>query len=81
MSAAGLTEEQRDYCAHHLIDFYKCRRDKFPWVAGCKDIKHHWDTCQYNDFVLRMKEYEREKRLLKRAKRKGELEDVPGLSA
>merc|ERR1711893_155628 len=64
MRAAGLQDEQRDYCAHLLIDFYKCRKENFPWVVACKGVKHEWDNCQYQDFVLRMKEYEREKRLL-----------------
>jgi len=71
MEAAGLPAEERDYCAHHLIDFMKCRKEKFPWVVSCKHEKHIYEECQYNDYVLRMKEYEREKRLLERRKRKG----------
>jgi NADH dehydrogenase (ubiquinone) 1 beta subcomplex subunit 7 len=71
MEAAGLIGEERDYCAHLLIDFFKCRKQKFPYVAACKHEKHVWESCQYEDFVLRMKEYERERRLLERRKRKG----------
>jgi len=73
MDAAGLKPEQRDYCAHTLIDFYKCKRDVFPFVSRCGPEKHAFDHCQYEDYVLRMKEYERERRLLERAKRKGTL--------
>jgi len=73
MEAAGLNELERDYCSHHLIDFMKCRQQKFPFIAVCKHEKHVWESCQYEDWVLRMKEYERERRLLERAKRKGEL--------
>ena len=46
MEAVGLKESERDYCAHHLIEFYTCRRQKFPWIAGCKDILHGWHHCQ-----------------------------------
>jgi len=70
METAGLTEDQRDYCAHRLIDLFKCRKEKFPWVVACKHQRHVYEECQYNDWVMRMKEFEREKRLLERAKRK-----------
>jgi len=70
MEAAVLTADQRDYCAHTLIDLFKCRQEKFPWVVACKPLKHHYEECQYHDWVLRMKEFEREKRLLERRKRK-----------
>ncbi len=53
MEAAGLRADQRDYCAHHLIDFYKCREQNFPWVAACGDIKHHWDACQFDEWVVK----------------------------
>jgi len=74
MEAAGLTAEQRDYCAHTYIDFLKCRRQKFPYVAACKPQLHVHEECEYQDYVLRMKEYERERRLLERRKRKGSSE-------
>ena len=70
MEDAGLTAEERDYCAHKLIDFMKCRKQKFPYAAACKHQKHEWEQCEYEDYVLRMKEFEREKRLLERRKRK-----------
>ena len=49
MEAAGLTLEQRDYCAHKLIEFFTCRKEKFPYVAACKHLKHNYDTCQYEE--------------------------------
>lgn len=49
LEAAGIMPAERDYCAHLLVDFYKCRRQKFPWVAGCKPEKHAWDQCQYEE--------------------------------
>jgi len=70
MESASLSADQRDYCAHVLIDLFKCRQQKFPWVVACKHQKHLYEECQHNDWVLRMKEYERERRLLERQKRK-----------
>ena len=49
MEAAGLTLEQRDYCAHHLIEFMTCRKDNFPWVVACKPQKHKYDHCKYDE--------------------------------
>merc|ERR1711976_55249 len=69
MQAAGFTADQRDYCADSLMEFFKCRRDKFPFGAMCSREKHAWDSCEHEDFVLRMKEFERERRLRERAKR------------
>merc|ERR1712193_319955 len=76
MDAAGLAKEQRDYCAHKLIPLLQCKRDNFPWVQWyCHEFKHAFDHCQHDDYVLRMKEFERERRLLQRAKRKGILDE------
>lgn len=46
MIAADIPPDQRDYCAHHLIDFYKCKREKMPWVASCKDKLHTYRHCE-----------------------------------
>jgi len=73
MDAATLKPHERDYCAHLIIDFYKCRADVFPFVSRCLPERDAWSHCEYDDYVLRMKEYERERRLLMRAKRKGTL--------
>ncbi|XP_069783830.1 NADH dehydrogenase [ubiquinone] 1 beta subcomplex subunit 7 [Narcine bancroftii] len=66
MNAAQLPLDQRDYCAHHLIKFLKCKRDMWPNFLACQHERHDWDKCEHEDYVMRMKEYEREKRLLKR---------------
>lgn len=41
-------------------------------IAGhfCSDLLHTHEKCEYEDHLMRMKEYEREKRLLKRKLRK-----------
>ncbi|CAD5210911.1 unnamed protein product [Bursaphelenchus xylophilus] len=71
MNRWGLSPGERDYCAHILIDVYKCRREWAPLAAHpCSDIKHKYDLCEYDDYILRMKEYERERRLLARKRRK-----------
>ncbi|CAG0919807.1 unnamed protein product [Notodromas monacha] len=76
MDAAQIAPRNRDYCAHYLIRFKACKKRNFPFVTRCSHEKHDWDYCLYEDFVLRMKEFEREKRLLQRQKRKG----LPGVS-
>ncbi|XP_006036541.1 NADH dehydrogenase [ubiquinone] 1 beta subcomplex subunit 7 [Alligator sinensis] len=69
MDAARLPLEQRDYCAHHLLRLMKCRRDYFPNPLACRAERHDWDYCEHLDYVMRMKEFERERRLLARRKR------------
>ncbi|XP_033111363.1 NADH dehydrogenase [ubiquinone] 1 beta subcomplex subunit 7-like [Anneissia japonica] len=69
MDNANLSWKDRDYCAHTLIAYKKCRRDDFPLGLNCGHAKHAYDQCEFEDYVLRMKEFEREKRLLERAKR------------
>ncbi|KAJ3613945.1 hypothetical protein NHX12_017523 [Muraenolepis orangiensis] len=69
MCAARLPLEQRDYCAHHLLRFMKCKRDHWPNLLACSNQKHDWDLCEHQDYVMRMKEYERERRLQLRKKR------------
>uniref|UniRef100_A0A1I8ETT0 NADH dehydrogenase [ubiquinone] 1 beta subcomplex subunit 7 n=1 Tax=Wuchereria bancrofti TaxID=6293 RepID=A0A1I8ETT0_WUCBA len=61
----------RDYCAHLLINLKKCQRQYAPFSHYyCTDDYHGWQNCEYEDHILRMKEFERERRLLKRASRK-----------
>ncbi|KAM9454283.1 NADH dehydrogenase [ubiquinone] 1 beta subcomplex subunit 7 [Clarias gariepinus] len=69
MNMAMLPLEQRDYCAHYLMKLMKCKRDNFPNFLACKHERHDWDYCEHQDYVMRMKEYERERRLNLRKKR------------
>uniref|UniRef100_A0A0K0E253 NADH dehydrogenase [ubiquinone] 1 beta subcomplex subunit 7 n=1 Tax=Strongyloides stercoralis TaxID=6248 RepID=A0A0K0E253_STRER len=75
MDQWNLTPGQRDYCAHLLIDLMKCQRNYAP-AAGhaCDSERNNWDRCQYDDYIMRIKEYERERRLLHRRARKEGLE-------
>uniref|UniRef100_A0A8C0UN48 NADH dehydrogenase [ubiquinone] 1 beta subcomplex subunit 7 n=1 Tax=Cyanistes caeruleus TaxID=156563 RepID=A0A8C0UN48_CYACU len=61
--------EQRDFCGHHLLRLLRCHRDNFPVPWGCHALHHAWDSCQHHDYVTRMKEFERERRLRQRQKR------------
>ncbi|XP_023085545.1 NADH dehydrogenase [ubiquinone] 1 beta subcomplex subunit 7 [Piliocolobus tephrosceles] len=70
MMDAQLKLQLRDYCAHHLIRLLKCKRDSFPNFLACKQERHDWHYCEHRDYVMRMKEFERERRLLQRKKRR-----------
>lgn len=47
MMDAQLTLQQRDYCAHYLIQLLKCKRDNFPNFLACKHEQHDWDYCEH----------------------------------
>ncbi|CAL4063667.1 unnamed protein product [Meganyctiphanes norvegica] len=70
MEKAKIPLAERDYCAHLLINYRNCRQNVWPFAYQCAHEKHEYLNCQYDDYVLRMKEHEREHRLLERAKRK-----------
>lgn len=70
MLIAGLKPEERDYCAHELIRYRKCISEHYFGYFSCADAHHAWHACEREDTVLRMKEYERERRLLERQQRK-----------
>ncbi|XP_034946051.1 NADH dehydrogenase [ubiquinone] 1 beta subcomplex subunit 7 [Chelonus insularis] len=74
LMAGRVEPEFRDYCAHLFLEYDQCRYNNFPWVVKCGREVHKWNTCSFEDYVLRMKEYERERRLLERQKRKREKE-------
>ncbi|KAB0356628.1 hypothetical protein FD754_000784 [Muntiacus muntjak] len=59
-----LVLRQRDYCAHYLIRFLKCKRDNFPNFLACKHEQHDWDYCEHLDY----------RRLLRRKKRREQRE-------
>uniref|UniRef100_A0A1B6KDR7 NADH dehydrogenase [ubiquinone] 1 beta subcomplex subunit 7 n=1 Tax=Graphocephala atropunctata TaxID=36148 RepID=A0A1B6KDR7_9HEMI len=69
MYSAKVPHEFRDYCAHKYIEFLKCRKENFPWVVKCHHEKHAYHDCEYQEYVDRMKDYERERRLMERSKR------------
>ncbi|KAF7639801.1 hypothetical protein Mgra_00000721 [Meloidogyne graminicola] len=74
MEKAALPVGLRDYCAHLAIPYMKCQNDHRPFAAHhCNGVYHNWAHCEHEDHMIRIKEYERERRLLKRKLRKERL--------
>ena len=69
VESAHLPHKWRDYCAHHLLKLMACKRDHTPAFWNCHHYKADLLDCRYEDHVLRMKDYEREKRLDARNRR------------
>ncbi|KAK0425458.1 hypothetical protein QR680_009212 [Steinernema hermaphroditum] len=73
MDEWNLKPGQRDYCAHLLIPLMRCQKKYAPFAGHmCDADRHNWDRCEYDDYIMRIKEYERERRLLQRMKRKAD---------
>ncbi|CAL1682352.1 unnamed protein product [Lasius platythorax] len=69
MIAAHIPPDQRDYCAHKYLELHECKRIHYPFMIKCAHKKHEYHACLVDDYTLRLKEYERERRLLERQKR------------
>ena len=63
MNSAKLHPKERDYCAHKLIDYRSCLKENTPFLWRCAHARHEMGECQFQDAVILMKEWEREKRL------------------
>ncbi|XP_034191117.1 NADH dehydrogenase (ubiquinone) B18 subunit [Osmia lignaria lignaria] len=72
LMAAKVPMRLRDYCAHHYLEYMECMGVHFPFFLNCEKYYHKHMHCEYEDYVLRLKEYERERRLLVRHKKKQE---------
>ncbi|XP_008187501.1 NADH dehydrogenase [ubiquinone] 1 beta subcomplex subunit 7 isoform X1 [Acyrthosiphon pisum] len=66
MESAKVPLDARDFCAHMLLNLRGCIRDNFPFNHHCHHEREEYYECQYHDYLDRMKDYEREKRLLHR---------------
>uniref|UniRef100_A0A2C9KSY4 NADH dehydrogenase [ubiquinone] 1 beta subcomplex subunit 7 n=1 Tax=Biomphalaria glabrata TaxID=6526 RepID=A0A2C9KSY4_BIOGL len=70
LDKANIPLSKRDYCVDYFLELIKCRQQHFPNThAQCSHQFHAWEQCEKEDEVLRLKEYEREKRLKERSKR------------
>lgn len=70
MKALKIAIPDRTYCVDELADYYKCYYKNMPFISYyCSHQKHHYLECEHGSYVIRMKEYEREHRLNKRAER------------
>ncbi|XP_028038263.1 NADH dehydrogenase [ubiquinone] 1 beta subcomplex subunit 7 [Bombyx mandarina] len=67
--SARIPNKYRDYCAHYLLDYQVCRYKEMPLLYRCAHEKHNYLNCEQQDYVLRMKEFERERRLRVRENR------------
>ncbi|KRY87540.1 NADH dehydrogenase [ubiquinone] 1 beta subcomplex subunit 7 [Trichinella pseudospiralis] len=69
MDAWQLEYRDRDYCAHFYINHLRCLDNNRPFAYwNCKHERHELTKCEWEDMVLRVKEFERERRLLKKEK-------------
>ncbi|KRY17267.1 NADH dehydrogenase [ubiquinone] 1 beta subcomplex subunit 7, partial [Trichinella patagoniensis] len=69
MDAWKLEYRDRDYCAHFYINHRRCLDNNRPFAYwNCKHERHELTKCEWEDMVLRVKEFERERRLLKKEK-------------
>ncbi|BFZ17077.1 hypothetical protein BsWGS_20116 [Bradybaena similaris] len=81
LDRANVPLDRRDYCVDIWLDFMKCRQDNMPrWKKHCAGYIHKWEECEREDTILRVKEWEREKRLKERAKRKACREKLEAMS-
>jgi len=71
LESAKVHPSHRDYCSHYLLNYRKCRKDNWPFPVNCEHEKHEYLHCQYDDYIMRMKEYERERRMMVRDKKLG----------
>lgn len=69
MNSAKLHPRDRGYCAHKWIDYQACLKNTQPFYWKCRHARHEYAECEFADTVLRMKEWERERRLIEREKK------------
>ncbi|KAL0109575.1 hypothetical protein PUN28_014554 [Cardiocondyla obscurior] len=69
MMALKIPLNQRDYCAHKYLALHECKRIHYPFMLKCAHERHQYNECYVEDYTLRLKEFERERRLLERQKR------------
>ena len=53
LSRERVEAHMRDYCAHLLVPWNRCRREEvlpFPW--NCQEEAHAYERCQYIEYVL-----------------------------
>ncbi|CAL1546845.1 unnamed protein product [Lymnaea stagnalis] len=70
LDKANIPLDKRDYCVDYFLAFVKCRQEHFPRVSKyCSQQRHAWEHCENKDEIMRVKEWERERRLKERSKR------------
>merc|ERR1712080_49718 len=74
MEAIQIPPSSRGFCAEYAVKIKACQYENFPMGWRCEGLKHEAGHCLKEDYIIRMKGYERERRLRKRAKRIAERE-------
>lgn len=64
--SARIPPKYRDYCAHLLLYYQTCRYKNVPLFYKCHQERHAYLACEHADYIIRMKEFERERRLRER---------------
>lgn len=49
MQSAKLPLEDRDYCAHKLLQYRACRADVWPFAYKCGHERHEYLHCEYEE--------------------------------
>merc|ERR1712136_206895 len=65
---------RQNFCVEDYIKFRKCQIREHPMAWNCHRELHHLHHCEQNEKILRMKEFERERRLRLRAYKKDQAE-------
>uniref|UniRef100_A0A0B7A071 NADH dehydrogenase [ubiquinone] 1 beta subcomplex subunit 7 n=1 Tax=Arion vulgaris TaxID=1028688 RepID=A0A0B7A071_9EUPU len=80
LDKANIPLNRRDYCVDHFLALTKCRQEYITKLSSpCSHYLHEWEHCLFEDTTLRVKEWERERRLKERAKRKAEREKLEAM--
>lgn len=69
LMSAKIPLKYHDYCSDRLLQYQVCRYKHYPLVFLCSHERHAYLQCEQEDYVIRMKEFERERRLREREKR------------
>ena len=49
MDAANLEAHERDFCAHYLIEWQRCRDRERPFMYRCHHDQHNYKHCQFDE--------------------------------
>ena len=71
MDSHLMPSDRRDYCVRAFMEYQACFHSWYPNYLPCEHVLHHYGQCLHEDYLIRMKEWERERRLMARAKRVG----------
>jgi len=63
MDSMNMGMYERNFCADKAILHKRCTMHNWPFTNWCSREWHHYEHCLADDFRLRMKEFERERRL------------------